>query len=250
MPRKTFASAPVADFYETTSAAIAAALTSYDLLKVMKTIVAFFRWRHFIVLHLPETSEESLSELTLLTNWEPELSRAYDTHMLAKGSPIFSRLRKTTLPLAYNMDLVKAKRCRRDSDVAVQLFQKFDHFNGVYMPAVTPEGHRGAIGYGGRREEMAADESAGLTYLSARFFERITELNKGTQTMPGGPYLSDKELDCIRLTAAGKTSAEAAALLGTTANTVNHHLASASEKLQTQNKTHTVAKSIRLGLID
>ncbi|MCP1199127.1 helix-turn-helix transcriptional regulator [Notoacmeibacter sp. MSK16QG-6] len=247
MPYRTFATDDVVDFYEVTSADIAAAPTMYSLLKLMKTIVDFYRWRYFIVLHLPESGDDTLSELTLLTNWDPELIRAYDSHNLAKSSPIFSRMRGTTLPIVYDMKTVKALP---ESLFAGQLFEKFGHHNGVYFPTVTPNGHRGAVGFGGQREEMPAHESAGLAYLSVQIFERVTQLNMGTQAALGGPRLSEKELDCIRLTASGKTSAETAVLLGTTANTVNHHLASASDKLETLNKAHTVAKSLRLGLID
>lgn len=250
MPDRTFQSADPAEFYSAITAQIAEAPTAYSLLKLMKEIAAFFRWHQFIVLRLPDSGEESLSQLTLLTNWKPELSRAYDEHMLIRGSPILSRLRTTTVPLSYDLRALNANRKECVRVRAVELFEKFGHHNGIYIPTVTPEGQRGAIGFSGRREAMATDEKAGLAYLSTQIFERIAQLNKSTETALNLPRLTEKELECIRLTAAGTTSAAAAKLLGTTANTVNHHLASASDKLGTLNKTHTVARSLRLGLID
>ncbi|RLQ89139.1 helix-turn-helix transcriptional regulator [Notoacmeibacter ruber] len=251
MHDRKFASHEVLDFYESATDEITAAQTSYDLVKAAKSIVAFFGWKHFIILRLPEKGDDPLSVLTLLTNWPPELIRAYDSHSLTRSSPVFESLRKTTLPVVYDLDLDDENGPCERKRLARELFKSFGHHNGIYIPTVTPTGLRGAVGLAGRREEMTTGESAGLAYMCTQLFERIVRLDADVQKPIGNiPPLTGRELDCIRWTADGKTSAETAEILNTTANTVNHYLTSASNKLRTLNKTHTVAKALRLKLLD
>lgn len=61
--------------------------------------------------------------------------------------------------------------------------------------------------------------------------------------------LTRRELECLRLVADGRTTADIAAAFAISENTVNHHLAAACRKLQALNRPHAVASAFRLGLI-
>ena len=63
------------------------------------------------------------------------------------------------------------------------------------------------------------------------------------------PLISNRELDCLRLTADGKTSEEIAELLGLSPHTATQYLGAAAAKLDAVNRTHAVAKALRSGLI-
>jgi len=87
-----------------------------------------------------------------------------------------------------------------------------------------------------------------LSYIAGFAFEKLTDL-----AAAGGRQkynLTDRERECVHWTAVGKSSSEVGIILGISENTVNHHLASAAHKLGTVNKAHTVAISIREGLLD
>ena len=62
--------------------------------------------------------------------------------------------------------------------------------------------------------------------------------------------LSERERDVLRLTAAGKTSSEAATDLGITVRTVTYHVANLLLKLRVANKTQAVVAAMNLGLLD
>ncbi|MER2537545.1 MAG: helix-turn-helix transcriptional regulator [Rhizobiaceae bacterium] len=62
--------------------------------------------------------------------------------------------------------------------------------------------------------------------------------------------ISKRELECLRLTANGYTSAEIARMLNLSVHTTNQYLASATLKLDAVNRSHAVAKALRLELID
>jgi DNA-binding CsgD family transcriptional regulator len=65
-----------------------------------------------------------------------------------------------------------------------------------------------------------------------------------------GIDLTDRELDILRLVAAGDTSSAIAARLGLTADGVSYHLTRLTGRLGVPNRTALVAKAYTLGLLD
>lgn len=61
--------------------------------------------------------------------------------------------------------------------------------------------------------------------------------------------LTEREIECLTWTAAGKTSVEIAEIMGLSEHTINHYLNRATRKLDTVNRTQAVAKALRLSLI-
>jgi DNA-binding CsgD family transcriptional regulator len=86
-----------------------------------------------------------------------------------------------------------------------------------------------------------------LCYIAIHVFDRLAEIrNLDTRITD---TLTDREIDCLNWTAAGKTSAEIAEILTLSEHTVNHYLNRATKKLDTVNRTQAVAKALRIGLI-
>jgi DNA-binding CsgD family transcriptional regulator len=63
------------------------------------------------------------------------------------------------------------------------------------------------------------------------------------------PGLSPRQVECLRLAAAGKTSVEIAATLGLSSRTVDQYVGEACERLKVRNRTQAVAKAVELGLL-
>lgn len=61
--------------------------------------------------------------------------------------------------------------------------------------------------------------------------------------------LTDRELEVLQWTAAGKTSSETGAILGITTRTVNFHVTRIFDKLDAVNKTQAVVKATKLHLL-
>lgn len=64
-----------------------------------------------------------------------------------------------------------------------------------------------------------------------------------------GSQLSPRQLECLRLAAAGKTSSEIAAALGISSRTVDQYVGEACERLNVRNRIQAVAKALTLGLL-
>jgi len=62
-------------------------------------------------------------------------------------------------------------------------------------------------------------------------------------------HLSERERDCLRWIALGKTSWETGHILGLSQHTINFHVRNACAKLGVDNRLAAVAMALRLGLI-
>lgn len=63
------------------------------------------------------------------------------------------------------------------------------------------------------------------------------------------PGLTAREIEILKWTADGKTSADIAEILSISENTVNFHIKNATAKLQTSNKTAAAVRACMLGLL-
>lgn len=66
---------------------------------------------------------------------------------------------------------------------------------------------------------------------------------------PADIRLSPRQIECLRLAAAGQTSLEIAASLGLSSRTVDQYVGEACERLKVRNRVQAVAKAFELGLI-
>lgn len=65
---------------------------------------------------------------------------------------------------------------------------------------------------------------------------------------PADLRLSPRQIECLRLAAAGQTSVEIAAALGLSSRTVDQYVGEACERLKVRNRVQAVAKAFELGL--
>lgn len=63
------------------------------------------------------------------------------------------------------------------------------------------------------------------------------------------PRLSPRQLACLKLVAAGKTTVEIGAKLGISNRTVEQYIADACTRLGVRTRIEAVVKTVRLGLI-
>ena len=66
---------------------------------------------------------------------------------------------------------------------------------------------------------------------------------------PVEPQLSPRQLECLRLAAAGKTSSQIAATLGLSSRTVDQYVSEACARLNVRNRVQAVAKAAKQGLL-
>jgi DNA-binding CsgD family transcriptional regulator len=212
----------------------------------MKRLTEAYRARAFMVLNLPSATARDLQSNTVITNWPVELLSAYDQEALLTNSPIVRRLRSSTIPFFSDLSKVKLERSDGKTGIVAAMFERFRMARCAYFPTHDASGARRYL-VCRRSGSLRRRGDAELHYISTHVFDRLAEIRALDSRVVDA--LTDREIDCLNWTAAGKTSVEIADILGLSEHTVNHYLNRATRKLDTVNRTQAVAKALRIGLI-
>jgi DNA-binding CsgD family transcriptional regulator len=89
-----------------------------------------------------------------------------------------------------------------------------------------------------------------LNVLAWQFHVAFADIAQSTGQGKQTIELSDRERDCLRWTAEGKSSWDIGRILNISDNTVNFHIKKAMRKLGTTSRTVAVIKAIRFNLIE
>ena len=92
-------------------------------------------------------------------------------------------------------------------------------------------------------------EKVGFSMFIGRHLHTLVTQNLPKPSKPSIPHLSDREIDVLKLAAAGKTAGESARILNVTARTINFHVQSAMSKLGVCNKISAVIAATREGFL-
>ncbi|TCV76247.1 LuxR family transcriptional regulator [Neorhizobium sp. S3-V5DH] len=222
---------------------IAALKTQFDVFRFMKRVTEYYGCRTFMVVNLPHATSLELSSNTIITNWPAELISHFDREGLLQSSPVLRRLRSSTLPFTFDLESVSSDR----GPLIRNIFGRFGLMRGAYFPVHDASGIRAAVSFAGEGPLFNRQQMMELMYISIHVFERLAEIRN--LDVRATDVLTEREIDCLNWTAAGKTSAEIAEILGLSEHTVNHYLNRAAKKLDTVNRTQAVAKALRIGLI-
>lgn len=225
---------------------IAALATQYDIVRLLKKITEFYGLRAFLVTRLPGATNHTLQSTSVISSWPGDLMARYDQASLMGSSSVLGRLRGSTLPFVVDLEERATSGDSRDADV-LALFKAHNMARFGVFPVSDPEGQRGAVSFYGDRPALSDQEMLELSMISIHVFDRLYQIGRTSQKP--GEGLTEREIDCLNWTAAGKTSAEISEILGLSEHTVNHYLNRATRKLDTVNRTQAVAKALRTGII-
>jgi DNA-binding CsgD family transcriptional regulator len=95
---------------------------------------------------------------------------------------------------------------------------------------------------------LTLQDKVALEVLVRIAFERMYEVTE-MQSDPEILTITEREREVLYFVAQGKTNWEIGAILGISEYSVRDHLKSISKRMETSNRTHTITKAIRLGLI-
>jgi LuxR family transcriptional regulator, quorum-sensing system regulator BjaR1 len=232
---------------ESLIADVASFKTQFDVFRFMKRVTELYGARAFMVLNMPSSTAHDLGSSSIITNWPSDLLTEFDQVALLSGSPVLAHLRRSSIPLRFDIDDIALQRDPRSGEVSKALFSRFRMNRGAYFPVHDATGARGAISFIGDREPFTASEMIELCFLAVHVFNRLAEIRE--MDSRNSDMLTERELDCLNWTAAGKTSVEIAEILTLSEHTINHYLNRATKKLDAVNRTQAVAKALRLGLI-
>lgn len=227
---------------------IAGLQTQFDLLRYMRRISQAFGFKSFMICHLPSFDGEKLAANSLLSNMPAELVSKYDSLAMAHYSVGVRRLRETTTP--FRITVEDWERENESSPGMVEYLSMLGE-QGItqanYFPVHDADGRRAAVIWMGGEADITMAAMMELQMIAIHVFNRLMEI--ASLLKDNTVTLSEREIQCLNWTAAGKTSAEIAGILGLSEHTVNHYLNHVTKKLDAVNRTQAVVKAIKKGYI-
>ncbi len=225
----------------------AAVRTEYELLHLMRRLIARYGFGHFMIARLPLAEQQRFSERLVLSNWPSELVRQYDACETFQSSVLVERLRATKLPVNGGAELLDAAGKPADAAMVHRLLAHPDMARHFAVQLHTSSGDPFVAMLSGRREPPVGVEQATLYLSLVQLFECLERtFDTGSAARE---KLSSREIECLRWAAAGKSSDEIAIILGISTYTVSSYFKSATRKLDAVNRMQAIARAMRLKLI-
>ncbi|THV21413.1 helix-turn-helix transcriptional regulator [Peteryoungia ipomoeae] len=206
-----------------------------------------FGYEHCLLARFPTGDGPEFAANLIATNWPEDLRSAYERAEVFAVSELVSTLRQTILPVSFVENPLLGSA---SIDVRQQLFSLFSAHGVV--------GHIGMLlrdrGQGqyllllsGRARAPGREDAAQLLLAAME----LIQMHAQVLVPKVGPKerLSGREVECLRWSAAGKSSDEIAIILDISSHTVISYLKSAMRKLEAVNRMQAVARACRYNLL-
>lgn len=196
---------------------------------------------------LPGTNPLQQKSHVILNRWPVAWAERYFSRGYLFEEPTIRRVRAASRPFLWS-DL--ESECV-DDPAASRVMNEAGDFglkHGITVAVGTLEGDIAGFSFAGGKIEVP-DHAKGMIALLATYgLGRAIMLLEGrTEKMVS---LSPRERDALSWAAEGKTEWEIGEILSISQHTAEKHLRSGMLKLNASNRTHAIAKAVRLGLID
>lgn len=230
------------------AADIAGLQTQFDVVRYLRRMTEDHGFRHFMICLIPPIEVAKLSDTSIVSNLPKEMLANFDDSHLLQHSAGFRRLRTTTTPFFLTRE-EWSRETTRPAEAAqhVEVSGRHHVDQVAYFPVHNADGTRAAMILMGQQRDISMTEMMELQMVAIYIYNRLTEI--GAFWRESEVTLSEREIQCLNWTAAGKTSAEIAGILGLSEHTVNHYLNHVTKKLNAVNRTQAVVKALRRGLI-
>ncbi len=202
----------------------------------MKRICVEECFQYYVMLSFPQADRTSFFENVISTNWPDSMFKKYRQSDQFFASVFMDLCRKTTLPVVSASGTLYA-RFNRDSDLP-EIGAEICGFS-VFEPGGT------------RYLAIFSGTSLSERDLHPAFIKSLGIINEycASRLTPPDHPLSRREVECLRWTAAGKSSKEISMILDLSAATINGYVKTAIRKLDVTNRAQAVALACRLRII-
>jgi len=235
---------------------VRAAESGRDLVPIIKSITENFGFDSFMYGMCTSVRPDHESRMFVFTTVPPAWVVRYDQMAYIEVDPRILLLWDSTLPLVWDQRTVRGGGDRSEAFLDDAL--KHGIASGVCMPLGDEVGTRVIVALNSRIPEvdecrrLAITRNLGDIVLFAHYFHELfmkAIVKRGAQPPIAGRPLSERERECLALTARGMTTEDIALKLGIGARTVQFHFDSIRSKLAAANRQEAVARAIKDGLI-
>jgi len=194
-----------------------------------------------------------LSELIYLSNLKPDWIAHYLESGYAHIDPVVRHCTEARLPVRWDGRFRSNTRNRFESQMMDDAWE-----NGLRRGLTIPvHGPRGELGIFSLNSDLNDLEFHKVTdakkyeiqVIAYHFHDAIQRALRAEKAAALPVPLTEREVEILKWTVAGKTAWEVGTILKISERTVNFHLQNVMEKFGVHNKTHAAAKAMHLGLL-
>lgn len=235
---------------------VKAAEAGKDLVPIIQSITRSFGFDTFMYGMCTSVRPDHESRMFVFTTAPMDWVIHYDEKAYIEVDPRILLLWDSTLPLVWDQRTVRGGGKRTDAFLDDAL--KHGIASGVCMPLGDEVGTRVIVALNSTIPEidesrrLAISRNLGDIVLLAHYFHELFMkgiVRRGTQPRIAGRPLSERERECLTLTARGLTTDDIALKLGIGPRTVQFHFDSIRSKLAAANRQEAVARAIKDRLI-
>jgi LuxR family transcriptional activator of bioluminescence operon len=199
------------------------------------------------------TLKDYANDVIYMTNLPPLWVAHYVEETYADADPVIRDCLVTRLPIhwteAYRANARSAQETRMMEDAWENGLRR-----GLTIPI---HGPRGELGIFSLNSQLGDKEFLRVTnetkfdaqVIAYHFHDAVQRTLKAAHNVPLPIPLTEREVEILRWTAAGKTAWEIGGILKISERTVNFHIQNVMEKFGVHNKTHAAAKAMGMGLL-
>lgn len=201
----------------------------------------------FVVTRFPHGDQPEFSSNFVMGNWPAELQEAYAASDAFGFSRVIARLKETIVPFFSTAPVFLGEGNGRDDKDLAGLFARSDLVSHLAFSIHDAALQHYVVAFSGNVATLARDKIAALHLGSVE----LVDISSRSARQPAGAHerLSARELECLRWTAAGKSSEEIGIILNISSHTVVSYLKSAMRKLDSVNRMQAIARACRLRLL-
>lgn len=228
---------------------ISAADSRVDIFAAMKRLAHEFGLRHVTLFEAGSPDEVLMARMIVETTLPQAYIQEFDRKRLLKLCPVAPIISRSVLPCCWSLNDTESARGFAVAPIMEELQRRFELITSVAMGLNSIDGDRFLVRFDGIRPRLSQGELNEIGMIALHAFDVFDKIRRSARAAGTGP-LTTRELEVVRWTAQGKTSAEIARILSLSDHTINAYMTNAIKKLDCVNRTHLVAKSLRLKLIN
>lgn len=203
--------------------------------------------RHFVLTRFPHGDQPEFLANHVMGNWPVELQEIYGASDCFGFSKVISRLKQSIVPLFSHGPIFLSESGYRDERQQEAAFARHGLVSHLAFSIHDADLSQYVVVFSGNVEGLSRESIASM-YLGS--LELIDILSRRSRQQEGPrERLSARELECLRWTAAGKSSEEIAIILSISSHTVVSYLKSAMRKLDSVNRMQAIARACRFRLL-
>ncbi|RXJ71247.1 hypothetical protein CS022_21545 [Veronia nyctiphanis] len=188
------------------------------------------------------------AELFMVNNYPSEWLTRYFEHSYKHTDPVVMHCLNGITPILWqNTEVICQVKPECDINIMYEA-QEFGLQDGITVPLRGMGGEFGLFSYS-TDTVIGMDDQMQISSIMLGIVPFLYEAISRIQAKKSGVdiKLTQRELECMKWTAEGKTAWETAQILGVSERTVNFHVNNVIEKMGASNRQHAVAKVLLKG---